>query len=189
MRYHNPAQRLPLPLRAGPLTLRAPGEQDLDALAAIWGDPLVVRYWSGDPLDRAQSAAKLAGVIAANDSGEGLQWGIALQPDGPLIGTCTIWKIDRSQRRAELGIILAASQWGHGYASHALKRVLRHAFEVLALHRLEADIDPDNAASLRLFERQGFQREGLLRQRWFVSGQWRDTVLLGLLQPEWAGAS
>lgn len=185
MHVDDPAQPHPPRLSAGPLTLRAPQEADLDALAAIWGDPQVVRYWSGDPLDRAQSEAKLAVIIAANDSGDGMQWGIALQPDGPLIGTCTIWKIDRGQRRAELGIILAAAQWGQGYAGHALRRVLQHAFETLQLHRLEADVDPDNAASLRLFEGRGFVREGLLRQRWFVSGQWRDTVLLGLLRPDW----
>ena len=95
-------------------------------------------------------------------------------------------KIDRGQRRAELGIAIGADHWGRGHARAALGRVLQYGFEDLQLHRLEADVDPDNAASLRLFEALGFQREGLLRQRWFMHGRWCDSVLLGLLQPEWA---
>ena len=65
--------------------------------------------------------------------------------------------------------------------SEAMAPVLSHAFDTLDLHRLEADTDPDNAASLALLEKFGFTREGYLRERWHIQGAWADTVMLGLL--------
>jgi RimJ/RimL family protein N-acetyltransferase len=62
---------------------------------------------------------------------------------------------------------------------------MRHAFETLDLHRLEADVDPENTASLRVLERNGFRREGHLRERYTQDGRWHDAVLLGLLRREW----
>lgn len=53
------------------------------------------------------------------------------------------------------------------------------------LHRLEADADRDNDRSIRALERQGFKREGYLRERWHHLGEPRDTVFLGLLCPDW----
>jgi RimJ/RimL family protein N-acetyltransferase len=53
------------------------------------------------------------------------------------------------------------------------------------LHRLEADVDPNNAASIRSLERLGFQREGYLRERWHVGGGIQDAIFFGLLKHEW----
>ena len=61
--------------------------------------------------------------------------------------------------------------------------MLDFAFNELDLHRLEADSDPDNQASLALLEKFGFQREGLFRERWWIDGRWCDSVMLGLIRP------
>ena len=66
--------------------------------------------------------------------------------------------------------------------TEAMNSVLDYAFNDLDFHRLEADTDPDNAASLALLEKFGFQREGYFRERWFVHGKWHDSVMLGLLR-------
>jgi ribosomal-protein-alanine N-acetyltransferase len=63
--------------------------------------------------------------------------------------------------------------------------LLAFAFEELGLHRIEADVDPRNTASLQSVERLGFQREGYLRERWQVNGEIQDTVFFGLLRGEW----
>jgi RimJ/RimL family protein N-acetyltransferase len=60
-----------------------------------------------------------------------------------------------------------------------------HAFSALDLNRLEADIDPRNNASGRSLERLGFQKEGVMRERWIVNGEVSDTVFYGLLRSEW----
>ena len=69
--------------------------------------------------------------------------------------------------------------------NEALHALLDYAFEELALHRIEADVDPRNTPSIRTVERLGFQREGYLRERWKVNGEIQDTVFFGLLRPEW----
>ena len=67
----------------------------------------------------------------------------------------------------------------------ALVRFVGYAFDDLGLHRLEADIDPDNAASARSLRRLGFVREGLLRERWIVNDTISDSEMYGLLRHEW----
>ena len=61
--------------------------------------------------------------------------------------------------------------------------MLNYAFETLEFHRIEADVDPRNAASIRTLERLGFQREGYLRERWQVNGEIQDSLLYGLAAP------
>jgi len=58
----------------------------------------------------------------------------------------------------------------------------------MQLHRLEADIDPRNAASAKTLERLGFRREGLMRERWIVEGVVSDSAVYGLLASEWRTA-
>ena len=115
------------------------------------------------------------------------QWGVALRESDEVIGTCTLYNLDRKHRRAEIGFALRRASWGGGYASEVLALAIPFAFETLDLHRLEADADPENERSLRLLERHGFRREGYLRERWHHLGELRDTVFLGLLRHEYAG--
>ena len=67
----------------------------------------------------------------------------------------------------------------------ALLALLDCGFGMLDLNRVEADIDPRNTGSQRSLDRLGFQREGLLRERWIVSGEVSDTALHGLLRRDW----
>jgi RimJ/RimL family protein N-acetyltransferase len=67
----------------------------------------------------------------------------------------------------------------------ALQATLGYAFHILDLHRIEADVDPRNQASIKTLERLGFQREGLLRERWQVGGEIQDSLFYGLLRRDW----
>jgi [ribosomal protein S5]-alanine N-acetyltransferase len=89
--------------------------------------------------------------------------------------------------RAELGYCLRSPFWRRGYMGEALAALIDYAFATLKLRRLEADVDPGNAGSVRLLERMGFTREGLLRERWNVGGQIGDSAFFGLLAREWRG--
>lgn len=163
---------------------------DVDALFEVFADAEVTRYWSSPSLaDRAAAERLLADIHAAFAERELFQWGIAARDGGPLLGTCTLRQLDERHRRAEIGFALARRAWGAGLASDALDTMLAFAFGALALERIEADVDPDNARSLRRLERAGFRREGLLRQRWRTHGEPRDAVVLGLLRTEWTRAA
>jgi RimJ/RimL family protein N-acetyltransferase len=179
--------RLPT-LTADRLALRWLEAPDVDDLYRIFGDPLVMRYWSSPPLqDRTAARALLAEIHDYFERRELFQWGVALAGDGPVIGTCTLAWLQPESARAELGFALGREHWGRGYMEEALRTLLDYAFGPLGLRRLEADIDPRNEASIRLTERLGFRREGLLRERWVTAGEVQDSLFYGLLRREWRG--
>ena len=171
------------------LRLRPPHQEDAHALFAIYADPVVARYLTAGPWDSIDIArARIERDLRAMAAGEAICLAIERAEDGRLLGDCSLFHLDAQSRRAEVGYALAAAAWGQGVVQEAVGALLRHAFEVMELHRVEADIDPRNAASARSLERLGFVREGLLRERWIVDGEISDTAFNGLLRREWAEA-
>lgn len=163
---------------------------DVDGLFAIFSDEQMMRYWSSTAMkSRAEAEDLLARIHRQFVDKSGFQWGVERKQDGALLGTCTLFSIHHMNMRAELGYCLHSAHWGQGYMREALVALIDHAFQVLKLRRLEADVDPDNANSLRILDRMGFRREGLLRERWNVGGAIQDSVFLGLLAREWRGGS
>jgi ribosomal-protein-alanine N-acetyltransferase len=168
------------------LSLRWISEDDVDDFSAVYSNPEVMRYWSTPPLPDREAASKLISEIHEGfKRRELLKWGIALRTDNTLIGSVTLFHPEFTHRRAEIGYALGRAHWGNGYMQETLKAVLVYAFEVLGFHRIEADVDPRNAASIRTLERLGFQREGYLRERWQVNGEIQDAFFYGLLRPDW----
>ena len=176
-----------LPIINTPRTvLRWISEHDIDSLYEIFSDPQVMRYWSTAPLSNREAAADLQREIAAgNESEKMFKWGLALRNSNTLVGTTTLFNLNLDNGRAELGYALGRGYWGKGYMNEALKALVSHSFEVMGLRRLEADVDPRNAASIHTLERLGFQREGFLRERWCVNGEIQDALFYGLLRHEW----
>ena len=169
------------------LTIRRMRTDDAHAYFAIFSDPAVMRYWSSPPLvDMAAAEQKIAGILAHYEKGDLFQLAIERQSDRLMIGTCTLHQIHLQNRRAEVGYALGSAFWGNGYLVEAMHSLIDHAFGVMHLHRLEADIDPRNEASARSLERLGFKREGHLRERWIVGGEVSDSAVYGLLAREWA---
>lgn len=176
-----------LPLRTGRLLLRPMRRADAPALFGMLSDPVVMRYWSSAPwthIDQAHASIERDAKWLA--SGEVLRLGIERVEDGQLLGQCSLFDISRSCRRASVGYVLGTAAWGQGYMGEALRALLGYAFDTLDLHRIEADIDPRNLASAKTLERQGFRKEGHLRERWIVEGEVSDSALYGLLRPDWS---
>jgi RimJ/RimL family protein N-acetyltransferase len=186
--WNMPDKNKPTPpqLTTSSLHLRGINKADSDDLFAIYADAKTLEYWGRDPV---QSPAEAWNMIKENmkcvDSGSAILWGIALRKSPQLIGTCTIFRINQQNRNGEIGYILNRAHWGKGLMTEAIRRVLAYAFDELKFHRLEADTDPENLASLALLEKLGFQREGYFRERWFVHGKWHDSIMLGLLRNEY----
>jgi RimJ/RimL family protein N-acetyltransferase len=176
-----------LPIITTPrVVLRWISEDDIDSLYEIFSSPQVMRYWSSPPLADREAAAELQREIAGGNESETMfKWGIALRDSNTVIGTTTLFNLSLDNGRAELGYAMAHAHWGKGYMNEALTALVSHAFEVMELRRLEADVDPRNAASIRTLERLGFQREGFLRERWHVNNEIQDAFFYGLLRREW----
>ncbi len=177
--------RLPT-INASRVSLRWVSEEDVDALYRIFSNAEVMRYWSTPPLaDRNAAIELLQEIHDGFRLQTSLKWGIARRTDDALIGTTTLFNLDLDNHRAEIGYGLDRAHWGKGYMNEALQALLVYAFEELALHRIEADVDPRNSASIKTVERLGFQPEGYLRERWQVNGEIQDSLFYGLLRPDW----
>ncbi len=169
------------------LILRTHHDGDIDALYALFTDPATMRFWGAPPwTEPSQADAMLARAAVGFAAREAIRFALVPREGGPMIGSCTLFAIDAQNRRAEVGYILAREAWGKGLMHEALGALLDWGFGPLGLHRVEADVDPRNVASVKSLERLGFAREGFLRQRWRVAGEVSDSIFLGLLAPEWA---
>lgn len=169
--------------------LRPPDERDLPDLLATFGDADALCYWSHGPLaDLDAARAYLDGIRDGWRDRTLFQWAVAGPEADRLLGTVTLCAWDQANRRAEVGFILRPEAQGRGLATDAVRAALAFGFGPMRLHRVEADVDPANAVSLRLLARLGFREEGRFRDRWFTFGSWKDSVMLGLLAPDFDAA-
>ncbi len=115
-----------------------------------------------------------------------LRWGVRRIEDDQLIGFCMIVFIDHHNLKCKVGMAIGEkTAWGKGYGREVLEALVRHCFEVLGMNRIGAEIYAFNAPSIRLFERTGFQREGVIRQSVVKNGLYEDEYVYGLLRDEW----
>lgn len=176
----------PIELETTRLKLRWMDQGDAEAHFAVRADPEVARYLSRGPwTELAQAVESIDQTLANYASGAGLRLGIVLRETGQLIGDACLYDFVDGSRRCDIGYVLGRAHWGHGYASEALQALLGYGFDTLDLNRVEADIDPANAASGRVLEKLGFKREGYMPERWIVNGEPADTVFYGLLRSYW----
>jgi [ribosomal protein S5]-alanine N-acetyltransferase len=100
---------------------------------------------------------------------------VCVRDTGAIAGMVNINSIIRGRLQSgALAYAAFAPSAGQGYLTEGLDLVVRYAFEQLRLHRLEAQIQPDNDASIRLVRRVGFRHEGLSPEFLFIDGAWRD---------------
>lgn len=165
-------------------TLQAPGVvlrplalSDAEALFAAHGDARTHHYWSSPAHhDVEETRAYIADTIAIEGA---CVWAIT-EAGGEALGRIGLFP--ERDGVADIGIIMTPAATGRGLASKALKLVVDYGFTELDLHRIGADIDPDNNASISLFLRGGFQREGLLRANWKTHLGIRDSIIMSKLR-------
>ncbi len=109
-------------------------------------------------------------------------FGIRLLEGGSLIGTCQLHAIDPIHRTAELQIRIAPSHHGQGYGTEAVGLLLDHAFKDLNLHRVQLHVFATNARAIRVYEKAGFAREGVLLEAAYIDGKYVDVVVMGVLR-------
>lgn len=111
---------------------------------------------------------------------------ICLKQDDTIVGSVNLSQIFRGGfQSAYLGYQVGAPFAGQGYMTEALELVLRHAFDTLRLHRLEANIQPGNRASIALVQRAGFTKEGYSRRYLKIGGRWRDHERWAIVADDW----
>jgi [ribosomal protein S5]-alanine N-acetyltransferase len=153
------------------LRLRAARPDDLEAIHAVLSDPRATRWWSTPPHETLeQTRAWLDGMIANGPDHPDF----VVELDGRVIGKAGFWNLP------DVGYILHPDCWGQGLAAEAVGAAIDHVFRTREVEILTADVDPDNAASIRLLERLGFIQTGFAERTWNVGGVWKDSLFYGL---------
>lgn len=117
---------------------------------------------------------------------EELMMGIFMAMDGHFIGNAVLTNIDWELRRFEMGYWVRRSEEGCGYASEAVRLLTRCAFESLGARRVEIRCDERNTRSRHVAERQGFAREGLLRNSFLRKTGPSNTLVFALIPEDYA---
>ena len=162
--------------------LRRPAADDFDELRDRYRASR--RHFAGvarSEFDRARFDMMLSD--AEKDSNE--YFLVCLTSDDAIIGTLNFSQIfRRGFQNAYLGYQLFAGYTGHGYMTEAVAIGLRYAFEDLKLHRVEANVQPDNLASIGVLRRNGFCKEGFSPRYLKVGGRWRDHERWAILKED-----
>lgn len=159
--------------------LRSFADADVPMLVELFADAEVAR-WNPGPITVDEIRAW---VNRRNDwaGGEHASWAVS-DPDGVLLGSISLYKIDPDQKKAEIGYQTAPWARRRGVAAAAVNTAVRAAFDGIGLHRLTLYHAVDNDASCRVAIRTGFQLEGLLRQGYrYGDGTYHDEHVHGLL--------
>ncbi|WP_438434766.1 GNAT family N-acetyltransferase [Gorillibacterium sp. sgz500922] len=169
------------------LVLREYASNDYKAVHRYTSDAETTKHMLWGPNTEADTRAFLASAAetAGADPRTGFELAVIRREDGRLAGGVCLY---RDGFRGELGYCFAPEHRNAGYATEASRELMRFAFEELGLHRLYATCRPENAASARVLEKLGLQREGHLREHRFAKGRYHDSLLYSMLDREWSGS-
>jgi RimJ/RimL family protein N-acetyltransferase len=159
-------------------------ESHVGAFAAMLSDPDVLRFTrvpDPTPDDFPQQWLALYEQGRRDGTREAFA---ALDGDGEFVGLALAFGIDRVEAEAELGYIVAPEARGRGLGIAILRALTDWAFEATNAERLRLVIDVENPASLRVAERSGYVREGVMRSVHFKGGRRIDAVLLSRLRTD-----
>jgi ribosomal-protein-alanine N-acetyltransferase len=173
--------------RVGPapqrVFLRAPAPSDCDEFISLMrASRSFHRPWATAPTDDERFAA----YLADSRRGDFEAMLVCRRTDLAILGFFNLSQIvRRSLQSAYLGYAVGKPFAGQGYMREAIDQVLRHAFNELRLHRIEANIQPGNSASIALARGAGFRREGFSPRYLKIAGRWRDHERWAILADDW----
>ena len=179
---------LVLPIQTERLLLRAHRLDDMESLLDYYSDPDVARYIPWQPWSRDEAEVHIHKRVERTEiDGHDSALALVVEREQRRIGDVVLWPADETLARGEMGWAFHPAVAGHGYATEAARALIGIAFETYGMRRVIAQLDSRNAASARLCERVGMQREAYLRQDVWTKGEWTDNVIYGLLASEWRG--
>ncbi len=115
------------------------------------------------------------------NTNEGINWAITIKGDPKMIGFIGHYRIRWEHFRSEIGYMIAEEYNGRGLVTEAVKLMVDYGFNQMKMHSLEAVIDPENNASARVLEKNGFVKEGHFKEHEFFDGQFLNSVIYSLV--------
>lgn len=163
-------------MRQEDITLRPLTTSDIASFANWATDSEVTSYLMWETYSSHQEMAKFLKEVVMQHP-----WFMAIIYKGKVVGSITLEKGKGTEAcRAELGYVLAKEYWGKGIATKAVKQALSRGFQELSVNRIESFISPENIASIRVCEKAGMKREGLLKNYLIHKGKLSDRYVYAI---------
>lgn len=166
------------------LSLKRITNADINEVFAIRSNPQLMKYVPR-PVAKTPDDAQL--VINKINEGintkQTLNWGMYIKTTGKLIGIIGYVRFLHDNYRGEFGYIMHGDYQGQGLMHEAVEEVVRFGFQGLNLHTIEAIINPENTASIKVVERANFLKEGHLRDYIYHNNQFSDCFVYGRVNP------
>lgn len=171
-------------LQTARLVLRGLYDGDAPEVFMLRSSPLVMRYIP-KPLEvRPEEGLRMVEEFrSAQAQGESIMWAITIKGSDKLAGYIGFWRILREHHRAEIGYALHPDLWGQGLMGEAVAAVVDHGFRRIGLNSVEAQVTPDNTASIHVLKATGFVQEGHFKKHLLVNGVFTDTLVYTLHTP------
>ena len=168
------------------LTLREFKESDFALFRELEAHLKTYYYESTFPDEAAtREYLKNAQVDALQTPRTRYRFAVNLRPDDEVRGRVTLALMNDSIQEWEIGWAVHPAEWGKGIAVEAARRLMEFAFVELHAHRIVAFCHAQNAASLRVMEKLGMQKDGHLRETRRWQGEWADETVFSILEREW----
>ena len=172
-------------LSGSKVRLRARIETDVPVLHAEIYDDVAGRSRSDSRPWRPVSAGSASPYAVGDPRPDAAPFSVVRLDDDALAGDALLWGIDQHNRVAHIGISLRPAFRGGGLGTDTVQVLCRYGFAVLGLQRLQIETLADNPEMLRTATKVGFVEEGRLRRSAWVTGEFIDEIILGLLSSEW----
>lgn len=182
------AQTLTLPVTTRRLHIRDYIQGDAPTVFGYANDPSYWQYQRSEPPTAQQIDALIKWVVSEQTARPRLAYFLAAtrKDTGEIVGEAVLKITNPTERQGELGFGVAPRFWKQGFAAEIAAAMLDVAFQHLKLHRVAAQCSPDNKGAVRVMQKIGMAREGMLRDLHHARGKWWSTLIYGVLEHEYA---
>lgn len=167
------------------LLFRSISSDDSKEIFLIRSDDEVMKYLDTNKHTSIEESINL--IISIQESYKnktGINWAIVEKETNSFAGYFGFWRIIPEHCRAEIGYALKPEFWGKGFMAETLNVMLKFGFQTLKLHSVEANVNPNNAASIKALEKTGFKKEAYFRENFLFNKEFLDSVIYSLLEKD-----
>ena len=170
-------------LESDRLLYRVINENDANEIIALRGNVENMKYIPRPLVTTTEEAlAHIKMIQDKIETNEGINWVVTEKGNDKLIALIGHYRIKPEHFRCEIGYMFLPGYHGKGYATEAIKTILKYAFNDMKMHSVEAIIDPKNTGSERVLQKNGFVKEAHLVENEYYNGKFIDSVIYSLLK-------
>ncbi|MBP6302399.1 MAG: GNAT family N-acetyltransferase [Bacteroidia bacterium] len=168
-------------LHTARLLLRPVEPADQQKVYEGFSHPDVTRYFDITYPTFESTAVQMEWYANNRKENTGYAWVVCDKHSKEFMGVFSLYYINTRHQRAELGYWLLPPYWNKGYATEILNEILHHAKTSLNLHRIAAEVEQDNTASIELLKKIGFERDGTLRDYEIKNGKFQHLEIWSII--------